>query len=308
MNFVIFDLEWNNAYNYKAQTGMNEIIEIGAVMLDERLQIVDTFKQLILPKVSKRLTGRFKDLTHITPDEVKQNGIPFEEAFRDFARWSGADNCVFMSWSDSDLYVLAGNYKYFSQRAHVPFMQRYADAQKYCMRFLTDNPNNNQISLAHCAEKFQISVEEENLHRALEDCYVAAACFKKVYDPALFEPYICDCSGDYFERLLYKPYYLRHAICRGFDLRQQKFQCPRCHKELQMLSPFEFSNNAFKNWGECRDCGTKYWVQLRAKQMYDHVHISKKVQPMSRKRSRAMDRENGRTKAPSKSDKKAKNS
>ena len=130
MNFVIFDLEWNNAYNYKAQTGMNEIIEIGAVMLDERLQIVDTFKQLILPKVSKRLTGRFKDLTHITPDEVKQNGIPFEEAFRDFARWSGADNCVFMSWSDSDLYVLAGNYKYFSQRAHVPFMQRYADAQK----------------------------------------------------------------------------------------------------------------------------------------------------------------------------------
>lgn len=146
MNFVIFDLEWNNAYNYKAQTGMNEIIEIGAVMLDERLQIVDTFKQLILPKVSKRLTGRFKDLTHITPDEVKQNGIPFEEAFRDFARWSGADNCVFMSWSDSDLYVLAGNYKYFSQRAHVPFMQRYADAQKYCMRFLTDNPNNNQIS------------------------------------------------------------------------------------------------------------------------------------------------------------------
>lgn len=115
MNFVIFDLEWNNAYNYKAQTGMNEIIEIGAVMLDERLQIVDTFKQLILPKVSKRLTGRFKDLTHITPDEVKQNGIPFEEAFSGtFARWSGADNCVFMSWSDSDLYVLAGNYKYFS--------------------------------------------------------------------------------------------------------------------------------------------------------------------------------------------------
>lgn len=96
MNFVIFDLEWNNAYNYKAQTGMNEIIEIGAVMLDERLQIVDTFKQLILPKVSKRLTGRFKDLTHITTDEVKQNGIPFEEAFRDFARWSGADQlCVY---------------------------------------------------------------------------------------------------------------------------------------------------------------------------------------------------------------------
>lgn len=81
MNFVIFDLEWNNAYNYKAQTGMNEIIEIGAVMLDERLQIVDTFKQLILPKVSKRLTGRFKDLTHITPDEVKQTAFLLRRLF-----------------------------------------------------------------------------------------------------------------------------------------------------------------------------------------------------------------------------------
>ena len=240
MNFVIFDLEWNNAYNYKAQTGMNEIIEIGAVMLDERLQIVDTFKQLILPKVSKRLTGRFKDLTHITPDEVKQNGIPFEEAFRDFARWSGADNCVFMSWSDSDLYVLAGNYKYFSQRAHVPFMQRYADAQKYCMRFLTDNPNNNQISLAHCAEKFQISVEEENLHRALEDCYVAAACFKKVYDPALFEPYICDCSGDYFERLLYKPYTCATPFAVGSILDSKSFSALVAIKNCKCCVPLNF--------------------------------------------------------------------
>lgn len=60
---------------------MNEIIEIGAVMLDERLQIVDTFKQLILPKVPKRLTGRFKDLSHI-PRMSEQNA-PFEEAFRD---------------------------------------------------------------------------------------------------------------------------------------------------------------------------------------------------------------------------------
>ena len=39
MNFIIFDLEWNNAYNYKLKRGMNEIIEIGAVKLDENLKI-----------------------------------------------------------------------------------------------------------------------------------------------------------------------------------------------------------------------------------------------------------------------------
>ncbi len=49
MFYVIFDLEWNNAYDYKLRKGMNEIIEIGAVKLDEKLNIVDTFKQLINP-------------------------------------------------------------------------------------------------------------------------------------------------------------------------------------------------------------------------------------------------------------------
>ena len=43
MNFIIFDLEWNNAYNYKLKRGMNEIIEIGAVKLDENLKVIDTF-------------------------------------------------------------------------------------------------------------------------------------------------------------------------------------------------------------------------------------------------------------------------
>ena len=45
MNFIIFDLEWNNAYNYKLKRGMNEIIEIGAVKLDENLKVIDTLNQ-----------------------------------------------------------------------------------------------------------------------------------------------------------------------------------------------------------------------------------------------------------------------
>ena len=80
MFYVIFDLEWNNAYDYKLRKGMNEIIEIGAVKLDEKLNIVDTFKQLIKPKLSSKLSSRFKNLTHISMDEIKvtstECGIP----------------------------------------------------------------------------------------------------------------------------------------------------------------------------------------------------------------------------------------
>ena len=99
MNFIIFDLEWNNAYNYKLKRGMNEIIEIGAVKLDENLDVVDTFMQLIKPQLSRKLGSRFKNLTHITIDEINDNGIPFEKAFDDFAKWCGRGDKLFLSWS-----------------------------------------------------------------------------------------------------------------------------------------------------------------------------------------------------------------
>lgn len=75
MFYVIFDLEWNNAYNYKLKKGMNEIIEIGAIKLDEKLNIVDTFKQLIKPKLSNKLSSRFKNLTHISMDEINDSEL-----------------------------------------------------------------------------------------------------------------------------------------------------------------------------------------------------------------------------------------
>ena len=56
MNYIIFDFEWNNAFNYAIKKSINEIIEIGAVKLDRNLNIVDTFKQLIKPKVSRKIS------------------------------------------------------------------------------------------------------------------------------------------------------------------------------------------------------------------------------------------------------------
>ena len=122
MFYVIFDLEWNNAYDYKQKKGMNEIIEIGAIKLDEKLNIVDTFKQLISPKLSKKLSSRFKNLTHITMQEIENSGIPFEDAFSDFARWSSGENSVFLSWSNSDLYVLVDNFKKFEALSKLDFI------------------------------------------------------------------------------------------------------------------------------------------------------------------------------------------
>lgn len=198
MNFIIFDLEWNNAYNYKLKRGMNEIIEIGAVKLDENLKVIDTFKQLIKPKLSKKLGSRFKNLTHITIDEINQSGISFENAFDNFSKWCGKGDNLFLSWSTSDLYTLVANFKEFENTVYVDFISKYADAQKYCMHFIENADSSNQISLSNCAEIFEIDTDCINFHRALEDCMITAYCFEKVYDADILQNFIHTCDISFF--------------------------------------------------------------------------------------------------------------
>ncbi len=285
MEYIIFDLEWNNAYNYKLNKGINEIVEIGAVRLNENLEIVDTFKQLIKPRLSRKLTSRFKNLTHITMDELKDNGIGFNEAFSDFARWATGRDVVFLSWSTSDLYTLVDNFKFFKQLSIIPFMEKYADAQQYCMQFVQEDKG-KQISLANCASCFNIDIDTSNLHRALEDCYVTAYCFKKVFDRERFEECIVNCDKAFFERLVFKPYYIRTINNNLFDIYAVKLSCPECSGSVKVLRDYAVENGAFKNAGQCKECKKKFWVFVRAKKTYDDIVIYKRLVSINKKRAK----------------------
>ena len=43
LHYIILDLEWNTAYARRIKGFINEIIEVGAVMLDDNLNTVDEF-------------------------------------------------------------------------------------------------------------------------------------------------------------------------------------------------------------------------------------------------------------------------
>ncbi len=288
MEYIIFDLEWNNAYNYKINKGMNEIIEIGALKLNEKLDITDTYKQLIKPRLSKRLRSSFKNLTHITMEEIREKGVDFDEAFAGFSRWCGNGDLIFLSWSTSDLHTLAENYLKFTGSADVKFIKKYADAQKYCMHFLKTE-SNNQVSLSKCAESFGIVVENESLHRALEDCYVTALCFKKVFDSSLFEQYVSPCSREFFERLVFKPFFIDKPKFEDFCLYEIPFVCKYCGKEITRIKPYELVSNSFKSVGKCSCCNKKYWLNVRAKKTYDGIVVSTKAFEMNKKRAKKFD-------------------
>lgn len=286
--YIIFDLEWNNAYNYSSQKPFNEIIEIGALKLDEKLNIVDSFKQLVKPQLAKKLSSRCKRLTKITNEEIRENGIPFETAIADFSQWARGKDNIFMSWSNSDLYVLSSNFLRFLSNCNVNFMDNYCDAQKYCMSFVpeSENENNNQIGLSRCAELFGIEVDITKLHRALSDCYVTAECLKKVFDKDKFAEYVQPCDSSFFERILYKPYMICEPVSDLFDVNSVKLFCPGCDTEMSRVSNIEIRNKAFNFAVRCPKCNKSYWAFVRAKKTYDEVIVSKRVVLMNKKRAR----------------------
>lgn len=269
---------------------INEIIEIGAIKLDRNLNIVDTFKQLIKPKVSRKLSSRCKNLTNISMEEIKLNGVSFETAFADFARWSGGSESVFLSWSDSDLYVLADNFSKFSTSLHIDdFMKHFCDAQKFCMSFIDEYDGHTQIGLSRCAEIFGIQVDSSKLHRALADCYVTAECLKAVFDKDKLSTFTKDCDRAFFERLIYKPYFINKARTDEFDINDVSFKCHICNNKIKVIKAYENANNTFKSIGCCVDCNKKFWLYVRAKRTYDGIVISNRAVPMNKRKANKID-------------------
>ncbi len=288
MYYIIFDLEWNGSYSYYNQSFINEIIEIGAVKLDRQLNIVDTFRRMVYPRFTKKLSGRCKRLTNITNEEVKSEGIDFLDAIREFSRWSGGSDNVFMSWSNSDLFVLTHNYLQHTGNARIEFIKRYCDVQKYCMSFIKkeDNPDGNQVSLENCAELFKIDFDTEKLHRALADCYVTAECFRKVYDEKKLSQYVKDCDGAFFEKLLFKPYYITEEEVDGFNVREVELFCPNCEGILDVPEELTVINKAFKGAVTCNYCRKSYWIFIRVKRLYEEFSIKTSYVEMNKKRAR----------------------
>ena len=71
MTEIVLDLEWNGSYSKKAHGYFNEIIEIGAVRVEDGARIADTFHAVIRPVYSKKLTEFVTNLTSITESDLE---------------------------------------------------------------------------------------------------------------------------------------------------------------------------------------------------------------------------------------------
>lgn len=274
MYYVIMDLEWNNSYNKKLKSFFNEIIEIGAVMVDDDLDVVDTFSVLIRSQLSNKLSGRVKNLTHISNEDM-YGGVSIHKAVSDFTKWVEDKDCVFMSWGNGDLRVMLENLRFFCDIDGIPFIRKYADLQKYCQQHLKLS-NAQQIGLSAAATLFGIDVSEYSTHRALDDSLLSLRCFKKSYDSEAFSKQVLVCDSDFYARLFFKPKYITNLRDDRIDRSQMICYCDDCRKRMRKVSEWKIVNKAFRALFYCKNCDNHTMFTIRFKEYFDRIDVKTK--------------------------------
>lgn len=112
MNYIVLDIEWNQPYSKKCMVQKpvmlrGEIVQIGAVMLDENYHTLDTFKILVAPKHYTKMHRKVSSLTKITTEQLKY-GFSFPVALKYFKRWCG-EEFTFLTWGYDDINILRDN-------------------------------------------------------------------------------------------------------------------------------------------------------------------------------------------------------
>ena len=172
VHYIVFDLEWNQSPKGKEGAIDHlpfEIIEIGAVKLDEKLKQEDEFRQLICPMVYTQMHYKISEVTHLKMETLRREGIAFGQAMDLFLKWCGEDY-RFVTWGSMDLVELQRNMVYHGLEIPFPMPLLYYDLQKlYSLRC---GDGKQKVSLDLAVEEQKIPVEEERpFHHALDDAY-----------------------------------------------------------------------------------------------------------------------------------------
>ncbi len=184
MKHIVVDLEMNPVgrdYREVRQQLREEVIEIGAVRLDEHYEQESQFRCYVHPQygpIRKHIT----ELTHITQAMV--DGQPeYVESFQRFLDWVGDEETKIYSWSMSDIKQLKRECEYKLPDFDTSWLDtRWVDLQQAF---------DDRLGLHHSlALKYALGAIDHNFvgsqHTALDDAVNTSAILVLMQDDAKF--------------------------------------------------------------------------------------------------------------------------
>lgn len=190
--FIIFDLEWNQSpygKENKVEDCLFEIIEIGAVKLDEKWNLLGEFHRLIRPQIYTKMHYIISEVTHMDINELNVSGESFESAAASFFEWCG-DEAVYCTWGSQDLTELQRNMAFYGMENPLPKPLFYYDVQKLYGLLYEDG---RKLSLDTAVSSLHLP-EDRPFHRALDDAYYTGLVLEQL-DKNQIKPYV---SIDYY--------------------------------------------------------------------------------------------------------------
>jgi len=189
MNYIILDLEWNQSSdNQQANRTMPfEIIEIGAVKLNENKEIIGEFSELIKPQIYLELHYITKKLIHLQMEELQGKKF-FYDVMIDFLEWCGEDY-IFGTWGPLDLLELQRNMKFYNLPPLASWPLKFLDIQKLFSIYYEDGKSRR--TLEYAVDSLTI-MKDIPFHRAFSDAYYTGKVFSEIKGKEIEENYSFD--------------------------------------------------------------------------------------------------------------------
>ena len=255
MDYIILDLEWNQSArgkNFEKKEIPFEIIQIGAVKLNEDGKVQDIFNRVVRPTVYKKLHSAVKEVVALTDGELK-NGLSFQEAFLKLMQFCG-DEYIFCTWGSQDLWQLQQNMQYYQIENAFPKVMKYYDVQKIFSIAFEDGKLRRTVE--HAVDVFDLE-KDMPFHSAVNDARYVAKIFQRLMENKEAMERV---SVDYYKPPLTK----KEEIClrfktyskyvyRVFNSREEamkdksvsSIKCPICRTALRKKVMW-FSSNTKK--------------------------------------------------------------
>ena len=251
MNYIVFDLEWNQAALGKRYINKKmpfEIIEIGAVKLNSDMEETGRSNELVKPKVYKNINRITGNIVHLDMKQLK-SARPFQKVMESFLEFCEEDY-VFCTWGNLDLIELQRNMKFYSMSPLSQKPIKFLDVQKlFALQFEGEK---SQHTLEYAVDVCGIQ-KDIPFHRAFADAYYTAKVLKflkpEFREKYSFDTYVLPKEKKEEIRILFDDYY--KYISRGFDNKTKALEdkevlysgCYLCKRTVSRKIPWFTNNN-----------------------------------------------------------------
>ena len=174
---IVLDLEFTPIpHDLGTKRFRYEVIEIGAVRVDPKGTLFDTFDCLVKPSRTPRVSGQVRHLTGIRDSDL-EDAEPFEQAFQHLVDWVGPSHrSRIIAWSPTDRRQIEAECA--AKGVEIPaHLTHWLDLQRVYPRMLGVH-SRGSMALRDAAYWAGEEFDARRAHRALYDAEVTAGLLR----------------------------------------------------------------------------------------------------------------------------------